>query len=410
MAGIGAALALKKRRVDFVILEKDNLPGGLVNTDLIHDFLFDRAGHYLHIKTKEAFDDLVANTIPFDSIETKSGVLIEDNIVPYPLQYNLWAVDSRIRENVRAEIVSAKRNKCINKTSLHHCLKDAWGKTLFELFLNPYNTKLWACSTSTLPYDSLGKYALPIDSDLVIEGCKGDVSFRGYNHKVYIPKTGRVDDLVQKLIQPLSSHLRCATEIVKIDANQKKCVDRNGEAYFYDVLISSVPLNKILERIAEIRNKPILQGTSLLNIRVGIKGCLTHPYHWLYVPDEEQPFHRIGFPSNVNAKTCPQGYTSLSIEYTPKKDNLLNAYQIAEAGTQYLQRRNLLRMELICFSESVLIRPAYTCVATSERDKVKHAIKLLSDKRIFTVGRYGSWEYLSMEDSFLSGKHVAECL
>jgi len=41
---------------------------------------------------------------------------------------------------------------------------------------------------------------------------------------------------------------------------------------------------------------------------------------------------------------------------------------------------------------------------------VQSLIDYLESRDIYTAGRYGRWEYFSMEDSILSGKKAAEAV
>ncbi len=49
------------------------------------------------------------------------------------------------------------------------------------------------------------------------------------------------------------------------------------------------------------------------------------------------------------------------------------------------------------------IWPGYVLLQLGDKDKVAKILNLLSDMGIISVGRYGRWTYMSMEDSFLDG-------
>jgi hypothetical protein len=41
---------------------------------------------------------------------------------------------------------------------------------------------------------------------------------------------------------------------------------------------------------------------------------------------------------------------------------------------------------------------------------LQNLIDYLASRGVYTAGRYGRWDYFSMEDSILSGKTAAECI
>ena len=59
---------------------------------------------------------------------------------------------------------------------------------------------------------------------------------------------------------------------------------------------------------------------------------------------------------------------------------------------------------------SVVMDPAYVHISTDTNRTIEELKDDLSNKNVYTIGRYGAWIYNSMEDSMISAKELAEKL
>ena len=91
--GLGAAYRLKELEIeDFLILEKENQPGGLASSFIDEKgFTWDIGGHvqFSHYKY---FDDLMDKALGKEGWiqhERESWVWIQNRFVPYPFQNNI---------------------------------------------------------------------------------------------------------------------------------------------------------------------------------------------------------------------------------------------------------------------------------------------------------------------------------
>lgn len=411
LAGLGAGLELKKRGIDFEIIEASEAPGGLAKTDVIENSFFDYTGHFLHVKTDEGYQDLIESTVPFIKIEKKSAVLINSKIIPYPLQYNLSHLEIGDVTNILSEIDNIESvDQKIPVDTLTEFIEKHFGKTLCNMFFKPYNEKLWGTRLEMLPKDCLGNYFPKIDTSLLREGCKQDTKYTGYNDFFYYPAAGQMGLLPDNLALNIKDKIKYSTKLVRVDHTQKICYDSNGNEYQYDYLITSIPLNSLADAIGDINIRPKFMFTSLKNIRIIIKGQLLHSYHWFYIPDKNLPFYRIGFPQNVVKETCPDGYTSISVEVEINNCKLLSDKDIASSVIDYLTTYNLICAKEILSVTSKLISPAYTYSPSGDTKTINDLLKFLKTYNIISVGRYGLWKYFSMEEAYLSGKDAVKSL
>jgi protoporphyrinogen oxidase len=412
IAGIGAGLALAETGRDFHLLEAEDDPGGLVRTDESVGFLFDHTGHFLHFKG-HVLQGLVGRTaVPLDRHDRQSAVLVERTLVPYPIQYNLWALDSRrLAESAVVELRSGETAE--PAASLADLLLSSWGPTLYELFFRPYNEKLWGRRLEDLPADCVGSYLPTTDVELAAQGALAPTTYGGYNGTFFYPASGRLGDVVDALAEPLAGQASygCAARAVDLEARLVETED--GETLAYESLISTLPLDDLLALAGESPAPELFEATEILNVRVGFRGEMRVPHQWIYVPDSSLPFYRIGFPGNVNPLTCPPGCASISVEYThPSEGASLSGDMLANRALDYVQDLGLADVkETVTVSERRLA-PAYVVNRSPGRPEFERIRERLAEAGVVLAGRFGTWDYLSIEESFdsgwLAGKAVRE--
>ena len=61
-------------------------------------------------------------------------------------------------------------------------------------------------------------------------------------------------------------------------------------------------------------------------------------------------------------------------------------------------------------SHQVMLDPAYVHVTAESDRRVAETKKLLSAQGIYTIGRYGSWTYCSIEDNIVEARELASRL
>ena len=92
LSGITLARYLEK---DYLIVEKENEPGGFCRTIRKKDFVWDYAGHFFHFKTDE-FKELFKKLMdPKDIIynEKCTKILYKNKLIDYPFQTNIHQLD-----------------------------------------------------------------------------------------------------------------------------------------------------------------------------------------------------------------------------------------------------------------------------------------------------------------------------
>lgn len=406
-AGLGAALRLRRFQLPFRLLERDDVPGGLARTDVLDGFSFERTAHLLHFRSREVAEQFRTAGTPLRRIARRSAILFADREIPYPFQYNLWALPRGVSQAVLAETQKGrKRNGPME--SFADTLTSAWGETAVATFFRPYNEKLWGRRLEDLPVDCAGAYIPPVDLQLIEQGARHRVHYEGYNGAFFFPDSGRLGDVMNALAVPLDC-IDYETTVVGVDLQRREVRTEDGSTMAYQALINTLPLAELLAMACLEPSPELFAATELVNVRVGLRGRLRTRSHWIYIVDPDIPFHRIGLPSNINPHTCPADSVSLSIEYTvPRDREAASPEAIAETAIEYLAWHGLVEANEAVLVSSATVSPAYVVHRAPGRGPFSDIIRTLREHNVLLAGRFGIWDYLSIEEAFKSGARAAD--
>jgi protoporphyrinogen oxidase len=180
----------------------------------------------------------------------------------------------------------------------------------------------------------------------------------------------------------------------------------------FDVLLSSIPLPSLLklmtpvpEVVAAAAQK--LRSTHLHYFDLGLRVPNPNPYHWVYVPEQKYPFYRVGCYTHFSEKLAPPGKSSLYVELcdrrAPSPERALSEVIVG------LRELGLLRSEQdIELWRLRTIDCAYVIYDHEYRAALAVIEPYLAEQRVISTGRYGGWNYSSMEDALLMGRSAAE--
>jgi UDP-galactopyranose mutase len=207
-------------------------------------------------------------------------------------------------------------------------------------------------------------------------------------------------------------HLEESVEFVDLKRRYVKL--NGGHEEPYDYLVSTVPLPIMYRMLkgAPDTLKQAAQGLgaiSVLNINIGVDRPEISDQHWIYFPEDHFIFSRIGFPMNFSSSVSPEGASSIYIEITHEPGEPPDLEQAYARSISDLQKCGILRTEDRILTRHVIdIRYAYVVFDRHRQTHLQRLLEYLESLDIFMAGRYGRWDYYSMEDSILSGKTAAE--
>lgn len=202
VTGLSCAYHLKK---DYLLFEKENIPGGLCRSITTDGFTFDYTGHAIHVRSDYA-KKLVLKLISGNVNEVKRNARIYSNslYVKYPFQANLFGLPEKVIKDCLVgliEVYLKSSGTQINPLmSFHDWVLMTFGPGLAKHFFFPYNGKLLNTPLKNVTADWVGSFVPRPKLEETILGAVTDFKKDfGYNVFFYYPVTGGIQFLVDKI-------------------------------------------------------------------------------------------------------------------------------------------------------------------------------------------------------------------
>ena len=177
-------------------------------------------------------------------------------------------------------------------------------------------------------------------------------------------------------------------------------------------LINTSPLNHFLgyfegEEFQNLRDALSYNKVLVFNLGFNKKSKYTKE-HWMYIPDKNVNFYRIGFYDNI----LDADKLSMYIEIGYGKNDEITAADVEmqlKLTLENLRKLGIIDDETRLEEHSAIIMdPAYVHIATETDKRVQEFKEREAKNNIYTIGRYGAWTYCSMEDCMVAAKKLAE--
>jgi protoporphyrinogen oxidase len=210
-------------------------------------------------------------------------------------------------------------------------------------------------------------------------------------------------------------------ELVEVDTKRRRALFRNrqsGESRneHYESLVSTIPVPELIRRCVDMpaHLKEAAEGlrwVSVYNLNLGVAREQVSDKHWLYFPEPEYPFYRIGFPMNFSPALGRRGCSSMYVEMSHRPTEQQSMEQLLAAARSGMERAGILRPDDdIVVADVKDLHYAYVYFDRHRARALPAILSELERRGIYSIGRYGAWEHTSMEDAISQGKRLAERL
>jgi protoporphyrinogen oxidase len=234
----------------------------------------------------------------------------------------------------------------------------------------------------------------------------------GYNAFFWYPKKGGIGQLslaLEKQIGKVSKNC----QVSEINLKDKEITIAGKGKEKFDILILTTPLPELAKIVKALPGKILnqldkLQWNSIFNLNLGLEGSCQNGKHWVYFPDKKTVFFRAGFYHNFS-NAALTGKSSLYAEVSYAKNKSVNKEKMIKEILG-----GLCRSKIICKKNKILaldtndIKYGYPIYDQHYSQATQEIRQFLSSRGVIACGRYGNWQYMSMEDVILDGKRVAQ--
>lgn len=420
LSGLSCAYHLKK---DYTLYEKESKPGGMASSEVVKSFVFDKTGHLLHFQTKYVKELLSALSNGSGLIRHRrsSWVFSKKTYTRYPFQVNTYRLPPAIIRDCLLKMAEAQMgsDKKERPSNLRDWVLVHFGEGVARYFMFPYNLKLWKVPLHTLDIDWTEKFIPKASLEQAIAGAVSDCKRTfGYNKVFYYPQEGGIQSITDELLKHIRGRIFLKKEVVGISLKEKRVDFRDGESLRFKILVTTIPLPELADIIEDLpsvlKNKlRRLLYISIFNLNLGIDRPNISDKHWVYFPEKDYIFHRVGFFSNISRNAAPEGTSSLYVEvsHPGPKPPRHNKPCLKKRIIQDLKKAGILGdKDKIIAEKSYGIKYAYPIHDKKRKHIVDQARDLLKNYGIYSIGRYGSWRYMTMEECILEGNRTAEVI
>jgi protoporphyrinogen oxidase len=416
LAGLSTAWHLKQRGIEPIVLEKEKAVGGLCRSKQVKGFIFDYDGHLLHFRNNYTLR-LVKKLLKGNLVRHKRSAWINNFGIfsEYPFQANLHALPKSIASECLWEFIHASSARA-NRSQLNFLkwINTTFGKGMAKYFMIPYNQKFWTVPLSQMACPWSDKFIPQLSLVDIVNGffANSKNSF-GYNAIFWYPAKGGMAQLPQAFEKQIGGVSKNCC-VSRIDLKKKEIRIKGGKKQKFDILVTTIPLPELVEIIKPLPGKILksfrkLRWNSIFNLNLGLQGSCQDGKHWVYFPHPGISFFRVGFFHNFSDHLAPGSKSSLYAEVSYSQDKPINRKKITHQIVNDLKGLGIIsKKNRILAQDTNDIKYGYP-IYDQHYSRATTLIKeFLLSNNIIVCGRYGSWQYLSMEDTILDGKRVAE--
>jgi protoporphyrinogen oxidase len=403
------------------VVEKAELPGGLASSFVDKQgFTWDIGGH-VQFSHYRYYDEVLDHALGDAWLhhERESWIWIRNRFVPYPFQNNLHRLGPKeCREALKGLVRASKRGRAGQGSNFREWIENTFGTSLSELFMLPYNFKVWGYPLEQLGTNWIGERVSVPDVDRIranVAQRSDDVSW-GPNRTFRFPLkggTGAIWQGVASLIEP--SHFRFSSEVDHVDAEGRVLNLTGGHKVLYDHLINTMPLDVFCGRTSGISRSVIKAASKLVHssshiLGVGLKGEMPERLNrkcWMYFPEDHSPYYRVTVFSHYSPFNVPEpGYWSLMAEVCETPFRKVDTSEI-----QDWTYSSMLKDELIDDRSQIVSHwwhkesHGYPTPFLGREEVLEVVLGGLERLGIYSRGRFGAWRYeVSNQDhSFMQG-------
>lgn len=403
LAGLSLAGGLKGSAL---VLEKDAVPGGLCRSFEFCGVRYDVGPHIIFSRDKKLSERLCA-LAPTARLRRSNRIFHNGRFVKYPFENELSALSPEDRDYcVREFINNPARNRDAGNM-LDFFLK-IFGRGITELYLKPYNEKIWKYAPALMDTQMVERIPRPPDDD-VLRSARGEAT-EGYEHQLYFnyPSEGGIESLVKGTVAALPDSSRVLAPVRVTGLRREDggwIVSSDKGEFFAGRLVNCMPLPELLSLLdtpQEIRDAAagLLYNSIHIVMVHALKDALGDNFA-VMCADRDVIFHRLSKLGFLGPAYRPRSGGELimaEVTFRPGTPHAeMDGEKVEGAVLEGLAKTGLVKPGDVAATELRTFRYAYVIYDLKHRQNVPKILKYLQDGKILCCGRFAEWEYLNMD-------------
>ena len=337
-AGLGAALELCRHGVhNIVIIDRNNLPGGLARTERFGAARFDIGPHRFFTKNVE-INRLWHETLgdDFRPVERMTRILFNHKLFRYPIKASEMVLKLGTVESAKALLsyVQARLGGRVGPVTFEDWVVQKFGRKLYETFFKTYTEKVWGIPCNEIGAEWAEQRIKGLD---IVQALKKAV-FPGSNGRAKslvdrfhypVLGAGQMDEVMCEQVTALGTKLMLNTSVVGVNRTGDEissvtvrtpggCLVDVAASHFF----SSIPITHFIKLLAPAEPDSVRLAAEALYYRdyitvdLIVDGEDLFPDQWIYVHSPDVRMARIANYNNFSKSMVGESRkTGLSVEY-----------------------------------------------------------------------------------------------
>lgn len=391
---------------DFHLFEKEDSLGGYCRTIHRDGFVWDYSGHFFHFNHDEIRSFVLENMDPqsLRTVDKHTQIYYDGTYVDFPFQKNIHQLPKADFIDCLCDLFEAPGDDLSVNGSFKYMVYNNLGRGISDRFLIPYNEKLYACNLDLLDREAMGRFFPKASIAEIIKNFRNSNN-RSYNDTFIYPYGGAECYVKSVASRLLKERIHLLQEVVAIDLPSHKVRLSGGEELQYDRLVSTMPFPRLCELCGW--HRPALKSLTsnqVVVFNLGFDGpSIDRNNSWIYIPSKEFIFYRVGYYSNI----LPNSRMSLYVEIGQPSGSQFNEEELLSRVLEDLYKIGVIENQHLVSHAMVVMDPAYVHINRSSDETVASIKCDLANYGVYSIGRYGSWTYCSIEDNILEAKNLA---
>jgi protoporphyrinogen oxidase len=408
VSGLAAAGFLSDR-FDCLLVEREPEIGGYCRTTHKDNFTWDYSGHFFHFRNNwiAEYVHRRMDVSRLLRVARKSRVYFRGQYIDFPFQFNIHQLPLSDFVHCLADMYAASRQSKIGFSSFRDMAYSRYGQKLADLFLIPYNEKLYSLPAEKLDAEAMGRFFPHIEFATLLEHIAKAADGTRHESDTYNAKFNYHKDGARAYVDALASYIpknvvQTGAVCQSIDLKRKRATVDNEEVT-YDRLIVTAPLPSTLSLVGWRDPQNLLTANKVLVLNLGFDRASNREDHWVYYPEPEWAFFRVGHYDNI----LGQGRMSLYVEISMAQDDKVDIEASLDRALVDLKRAGVVDDHALISWAAVLLDPAYVHITREGQTFAEQCCAKLAANDVTALGRYGRWVYCSIEDNILQAYSVA---
>ncbi len=432
-AGLTAAYQLCKLGKESIVLEKEQVVGGISRTVNYKDYFFDIGGHRFFTKIDEA-REMWEEVLNEDFLHCKrlSRIYFNKKYFFYPIRplnalsgLGIWNSSRIILSYIYSRLFP-----CKNEDTFEQWVTNRFGKRLYNTFFKAYTEKVWGIPCSEIRAEWAAQRIRGLSLRNAIrntlrkphQGNNGNIAKTLIDSFDY-PKLGpgMMWQRVAGIIQKRGARIELGNDIQSIIWDRKKQKIESVEArvngknrFFYgNHFISSMPVRELIQKFTPAVPVEVLDAANNLSYRDFLTVALIvnqselFPDNWLYIHDPVVKLGRVqNFKNWSPYMVADRNKSCLGLEYFCfEGDELWNLpdRELIELGKRELEVIGIAKSSDVEDGSVVRMLKAYPAYDSRYRemlDIIRRFLEKIGNLQL--IGRNGLHRYNNQDHSMLT--------